>query len=122
MYTLHLRIMRSYNAQDIRRRRFPHEEYHRYTFSPTDDFEHKAARCVSVLMIGYTLTNALQSKLLQFSVNHGIMNHQNSRILRILMPKRHTALEFITAYFVECAYASRCIGSERSVTLEKFRL
>ena len=73
-------------------------------------------------MIGYTLTNALQSKLLQFSVNHGIMNHQNSRILRILMPKRHTALEFITAYFVECAYASRCIGSERSVTLEKFRL
>ena len=110
MYTLHLRIMSSYNAQDIRRRRFPHEEYHRYTFSPTDDFEHKAARCVSVLMIGYTLTNALQSKLLQFSVNHGIMNHQNSRILRILMPKRHTALEFITAYFVECAYASRCIG------------
>lgn len=87
MYTLHLRIMSSYNAQDIRRRRFPHEEYHRYTFSPTDDFEHKAARCVSVLMIGYTLTNALQSKLLQFSVNHGIMNHQNSRILRILMPK-----------------------------------
>lgn len=33
MYTLHLRIMSSYNAQDIRRRRFPHEEYHRYTFS-----------------------------------------------------------------------------------------
>ena len=52
MYTLHLRIMSSYNAQDIRRRRFPHEEYRRYTFSPTDDFEHKAARCVSVLMIG----------------------------------------------------------------------
>ena len=26
MYTLHLRIMSSYNAQDIRRRRFPHED------------------------------------------------------------------------------------------------
>ena len=37
-------------------------------------------------------------KLLQFSINHGIMKHQNSRISRILMLKRHTAREFIKAY------------------------